>query len=143
MKKTIISTLKVTAVALILASCNNAEEAKKLQEADAAAVQSGVEAKLSELQVEVDAECATLVDSLATEQYNTWVAAEGKKTGAKPKPKPKPAPTPKAEEPKTGLGAGKQGTTANQPTKLGEGKQGTASDTVRQLGKGKLGTKPQ
>ena len=144
MKKTIISTLKVAAVALILASCNNAEEAKKLAEADAAAVQSAVDAKFAELQTEVDANCATLVDSIATEQYNAWVAEVSKKPGAvRPKPKPKPAPTPKAEEPKTGLGAGKQGTTANQPTKLGEGKQGTASDTVRQLGKGKLGTKPQ
>lgn len=135
MKKTIISTLKVATVAVILASCNNAEEAKKLQEADAAAIQSGVDAKLAGLQTEVDAECATLVDSLATEQFNAWVAAEGKKTGAKPKPKPAPKPTEPKKEPTVGDGKPKMGN--KDETKVGDGKPKMGNTDEKTVGTGK------
>ena len=136
MKKTIISTLKVTAVALVLASCNNAEEAKKLQEADAAAIQSGVDAKLAGLQTEVDANCATLVDSIATEQYNAWVAEVSKKPGAvKPKPKPKPTPakpteTKKEEDKKIDVG---QKETSN-PNKIDVGQKGATGQKKINVG---------
>lgn len=138
MKKTIISTLKVAAVAVILASCNNSEEAKKLQEADAAAVQSGVDAKLAGLQTEVDATCATLVDSLATEKYNAWVAEESKKPGTnKPKPKPKPKPTePKKEEPKT-VGNGKPAMDNNDSKTIGNGKPKMENTDSKTIGNGK------
>lgn len=122
MKKTIISTLKVTAVAAIMASCNNAEEAKKLAEADAQAIQTAVDAQLTGLQEGVNAECTVLVDSIATEQYNAWVAAEGKKTGAKPKPKPKP------EEPK------KEATVGDGKPKMGNKDEGTVGDGKPKMG---------
>ncbi len=98
MKKTIISTLKIAAVTVILASCNNAEEAKKLQEADNAAVQSSVDAKLAGLQEQVNAECTAWIDSSANAQYAAWYEIESKKPGKKPTVKPKPKPTePKKE----------------------------------------------
>lgn len=137
MKKTIISTLKVAAVAAIMASCNNAEEAKKLAEADAAAVQSAVDAKLAELQTEVDATCATLVDSIATEKYNAWVAEESKKPGTKPKPKPKPKPTePKKEEPKT-VGNGKPSMESGDSKTIGNGKPKMENTDSKTIGNGK------
>lgn len=123
MKKTIISTLKIAAVTVILASCNNAEEAKKLQEADNAAIQTAVDAQLAGLQEEVNAECAAWIDSAANAQYTEWYEVESKKPGKKPAVKPKPKPTePKKEEVKD-----------PQKDRAGEGK------TVEEVQKGRKG----
>ena len=100
MKKTIISTFKMAAVVAIMASCNNADEAKKLAEADAAAIQTAVDGQLAGLQEQVNAECTAWVDSAANARYTEWYELESKKPGKKPAVKPKPKPAPKPEEPK-------------------------------------------
>lgn len=123
MKKTIISTLKIAAVTVILASCNNAEEAKKLQEADNAAIQTAVDGQLAGLQEQVNAECTAWIDSSANAQYAAWYEIESKKPGKKPAVKPKPKPTePKKEEVKD-----------PQKDRAGEGK------TVEEVQKGRKG----
>jgi hypothetical protein len=86
---------------LVLSACNNEEANNKLKEADTAAVQAAVDAKLAELQTSIDATCQATADSIATAQFDQWVA-ENSKGGKKPvasKPKPKPT-EPKKEEPK-------------------------------------------
>ncbi|MCS6935553.1 MAG: hypothetical protein NZM35_10460 [Chitinophagales bacterium] len=101
MKKTSYILATGTALTLTLFSCNNAEEIAKQKEAEAQKIQQLVDEKLNALKTEAEAECSAKVDSLATSLYNEWVAAEGKKKGAKPvaavKPKPAPAPKPKEE----------------------------------------------
>lgn len=90
------------AVAIALASCNNAAEVKKQVDEQNAKIQSLVDEKLNALQQQVDTECAAKVDSAATAAFTAWqeeqaAAAKGKKPAPKPKPKPV---TPKKEEPK-------------------------------------------
>jgi len=127
------------AVAVALASCNNAEEVKKQVDAQNATIQTLVDEKLNALTEQVNTECATKVDSLgnaAFAVYQEEAAKLAKKGGKKPAPKPKPAP--KKEEPKKPqMGDGKQGMDKT-PAKIGEGKLG--SDTAKaKLGKGKVG----
>jgi len=92
------------AVAIALASCNNAEQVKKQVEEQNAKIQTAVDEKLNGLTETVNAECTAKVDSLANAAYATWQAEEAaaaKKGGKKPAPKPKPKPVePKKEEPK-------------------------------------------
>lgn len=92
------------AVAITLASCNNAEQVKKQVDEQNAKIQSAVDEKLNGLQEQVNTECAAKVDSLANVAYAAWQAEEAaaaKKGGKKPAPKPKPKPVePKKEEPK-------------------------------------------
>jgi len=92
------------AVAIALASCNNAAEVKKQVDEQNAKIQSLVDEKLNALQQQVDTECAAKVDSAATAAFTAWqeeqaAAAKGKKPAPKPKPKPV---APKKEEPKKG-----------------------------------------
>lgn len=128
MKKTIISTFKMAAVVAVMASCNNSEEAAKLQEADNAAIQTAVDAQLAGLQEEVNVECTALVDSLANAKYTEWYELESKKPGKKPavKPKPKPAPVetkkdePKKEETKEDrMGGEGKNTAADKASRMG------------------------
>jgi hypothetical protein len=93
------------AVAVALASCNNAEEVKKQVDAQNATIQTLVDEKLNALTEQVNTECATKVDSLANAAfalYQEEAAKLAKKGGKKPAPKPKP--TPKKEEPKKETG---------------------------------------
>ncbi len=89
------------AVAIALASCNNAEQVKKQVEEQNAKIQTAVDEKLNGLAETVNAECTAKVDSLANVAYAAWVeeeAAAAKKGGKKLAPKPKPQT--KKEEPK-------------------------------------------
>lgn len=95
MKKRIFTIIAGTA--LVMAACNNAEEVKKQQDAENAAIQTLVDEKLGGLQEEVTKECDSIVLAQATAISDSLTAA-AKKGGVKPKPKPKPQP--KAEEPK-------------------------------------------
>ena len=89
------------AVAVALASCNNAEEVKKQVDAQNATIQTLVDEKLNALTEQVNTECATKVDSLATTAFAVYQeeAAKLAKKGVK-KPAPKPKPAPKKEESK-------------------------------------------
>lgn len=142
-------TLFTGAVALSLSSCNNAEEAKKLQAEDDAKVQTLVDEQLKALEDEANVACATLVETKATELYTAWAAEQAKK-GKKvaPMPKPKPAPvveTPKKEEPKTvgdgkpKMGGGTDTTTAGGKPKMGgDGNPNTVGNGKPKMG----GSKP-
>ena len=88
------------AVAIALASCNNAEQVKKQVDAQSASIQTLVDEKLNGLQEQVNTACATKVDSLAAVAFATFKeeAAAAKKGGKKPAVKPKPKPVvPKKE----------------------------------------------
>lgn len=94
------------AVAIALASCNNAEQVKKQVDEQNAKIQTLVDEKLNGLQEQVNAECAAKVDSAANvafAAYQEEQAAAAKKGGKKPVVKPKPVvkkEEPKKEEPK-------------------------------------------
>ena len=60
------------AVAIALASCNNAAEVKKQVDEQNAKIQSLVDEKLNALQQQVDTECAAKVDSAATAAFTAW-----------------------------------------------------------------------
>ena len=136
MKKIFFRMLPVVATGVVMTACNNAEEVKKQTEEQNTKIQSMVDAKLGDLQTQVDQECTALVDSLAQAKYDEWYAAEGKKKGVKPAPKPKP----KAEEPKketVGEGKTKMGG-SEDPTKVGEGKPKMGgSEDPNKVGQGK------
>ena len=128
------------AVAIALASCNNAAEVKKQVDEQNAKIQSLVDEKLNALQQQVDTECAAKVDSAATAAFTAWqeeqaAAAKGKKPAPKPKPKPV---EPKKET--IGNGKTKMGENTN-PNEVGSGKpkmgeQNTGA-TGNTIGKGK------
>ena len=80
--------------AIILTSCNNAEQVKKQVEEQNAKIQSAVDEQLNGLNEEVNTACAATVDSLATIAFDAWQAEEAKAHKGK-KPTPKPAPKPK------------------------------------------------
>ena len=89
------------AVAIALASCNNAEQVKKQVDEQNAKIQTLVDEKLNGLQEQVNTECAAKVDSAANvvfAAYQEELAAAAKKGGKKPVVKPKPVV--KKEEPK-------------------------------------------
>lgn len=93
------------AVAIALASCNNAEQVKKQVDEQNAKIQTLVDEKLNGLQEQVNTECAAKVDSAANvvfAAYQEEMAAAAKKGGKKPVVKPKPVvkAEPKKEEPK-------------------------------------------
>jgi hypothetical protein len=94
------------AVAVALASCNNAEEVKKQVDAQNATIQTLVDEKLNALTEQVNTECAAKVDSLANAAFAVYqeeAAKLAKKGGKKPTPtKPKAKVEPKKEEPKKG-----------------------------------------
>jgi hypothetical protein len=135
--KRVFMTLFTGAVALSLTSCNNPEEAKKLQAEDDAKVQTLVDEKFKALEDESNAACATLVDSKATELYTAWAAEQakkGKKVAALPKPKPTPTPVPpkeepKKEEPKRGFGGKVGDETPKEGSKGFGGKVNETTDT--------------
>lgn len=85
--------------AVVLTSCNNAEEVKKKTDEQNAAIQAAVDAKLSGLQDQANKDCSAMVDSLANVKFEAWKEEEAKAHKGKSKPKPKPAPKPK-EQPK-------------------------------------------
>ena len=105
------------AIAIALASCNNAEQVKKQVDAQNASIQTLVDQKLNGLQEQVNTACAAKVDSLATAAYTTWKEGEAKakKGGKKPAPKTKPKAEPKKPETKADKMGGKTNTT-NAPT---------------------------
>ncbi len=90
------------AVAVALASCNNAEEVKKQVDAQNATIQTLVDEKLNALTEQVNTECATKVDSLANAAFAVYQeeAAKLAKGGKKVAPKKKPAEPKKTEAPK-------------------------------------------
>lgn len=127
------------AVAIALASCNNAEQVKKQVEEQNAKIQTAVDEKLNGLAETVNAECTAKVDSLANVAYAVWVEEEAaaKKGGKKPAPKPKPKPVePKKEEPKKDpkVDVGQKGT--DNPNKIDVGQKPTGK-------KLNVGQKPQ
>ena len=90
------------AIALVLGSCNNAEEIKKQTAEQDAKIQSLVDAKFSALQTQATADCSARVDSLVNVQFKAWEEEQSAAHhGAKHKPtakvvtptKPAPAPT--------------------------------------------------
>ena len=134
------SAVATFSAAIVLTSCNNAEQVKKQTEEQNAKIQSAVDEKLNGLNEEVSKTCAATVDSLATVAFTAWQAEEGKAhKGKKPAPK-KTTPKPKEEPKKPEIGKGKIGTD-NTPAKIGDGKIGTDKEPAK-LGKGKLGTDP-
>ncbi len=91
------------AVAVALASCNNAEEVKKQVDAQNATIQTLVDEKLNALQEQVNTECAAKVDSLANAAFAVYLEEEAKlaKKGGKKVAPPKAKPVePKKAEPK-------------------------------------------
>ena len=133
------------AVAIALASCNNAEQVKKQVDEQNAKIQTLVDEKLNGLQEQVNTECAAKVDSAANvvfAAYQEELAAAAKKGGKKPVVKPKPVV--KKEEPKKpAVGDGKIGKESDKPTKLGEGKLGTEENKPKKMGEGKIGIQPK
>ena len=114
------------AVAIALASCNNAEQVKKQVDEQNAKIQSAVDAKLGGLQDQVNTECAAKVDSLANVAFTAWKeeqAKTAKKGGAKKptpkKPEPKKEPE-KPKDPKVDIG---QKTNQNNPNKIDLGQK--------------------
>ena len=119
------------AIAIALASCNNAEQVKKQVDAQNASIQTLVDQKLNGLQEQVNTACAAKVDSLAAVAFATFkeeAAAAAKKGGKKPAVKPKPKPVVhKKEEPK-----GNTGKKADKPAE-NDGKKTT--EPAQNLGK--------
>ena len=120
------------AIAIALASCNNAEQVKKQVDEQNAKIQTMVDEKLNGLQEQVNTACAAKVDSLAAVAFATFkeeAAAAAKKGGKKPAVKPKPKPVvPKKEEPKGNTGKKGDGKPAEN-----EGKKTT--EPAQNLGK--------
>ncbi|MCX6199587.1 MAG: hypothetical protein NTY88_10275 [Bacteroidetes bacterium] len=99
------SAVATFSAAIVLTSCNNAEQVKKQTEEQNAKIQSAVDEKLNGLNEEVGKACTARVDSLATVAFTAWQAEEAKAHKGKkptPKPAPKPKDKPKAEVPKKG-----------------------------------------
>lgn len=97
------SAVATFSAAIVLTSCNNAEQVKKQVDEQNAKIQSAVDEKLNGLNEEVNKACTATVDSLATVAFDAWQAEEAKAhKGKKPAPKPKPKEQPKAEVPKKG-----------------------------------------
>lgn len=127
------------AVAIALTGCNNAEQVKKQVDEQNAKIQSSVDEKLNALQEQVNTECATKVDSLATVAYAAWQAEEAKtakKGGKKPAVKPKPKPV---EPKKEVIGDGKPKMGENtKPNEIGNGKPKMGEQgSTGTIGKGK------
>ena len=96
------STAATFSAAILLTSCNNAEQVKKQVDEQNSKIQTAVDEKLGGLNEEVSKACAATVDSLAGVAFTAWQEEQAKATKGKkpaPKPKAKPAPKPK-EEPK-------------------------------------------
>ena len=99
------SSVATFSAAIVLTSCNNAEQVKKQVEEQNAKIQSAVDEKLNGLNEEVNLACTATVDSLATVAFDAWQAEEakahkGKKPAPKPAPKPKEAPKVEPKNPK-------------------------------------------
>ncbi len=137
MKKIFVTIFTGASLALALNSCNNAAEVQKQKDADAAAVQAAVDAKLNSLQGDAAAYCDSLVLATATPIADSLIAADAKAAGKPaPKPKPKPKPTePKKEDPKVGDGKPKMGGT--DPGKVGDGKPKMGTEDPNKVGSGK------
>lgn len=88
------SAVATFSAAIVLTSCNNAEQVKKQVDEQNAKIQSAVDEKLNGLNEEISKTCAATVDSLATVAFDAWQAEEAKAHKGK-KPAPKPAPKPK------------------------------------------------
>lgn len=117
------SAVATFSAAIVLTSCNNAEQVKKQVDEQNAKIQSAVDEKLNGLNDEVSKACAATVDSLATVAFDAWQAEEAKAhKGKKPAPKAKPTPKPK-EEPKVD-----KGSTTNRPGATKEGEVKTTTD---------------
>lgn len=136
MKKTFLKISAFATIGLVLASCNNEEANKKLQEADDLAVQELVNAKELELDAAVWAECDAKV-LVAAEEAVAANAKKGKAVAKKPATKPAPvAETPK-EEPKPTIGAGKPAMGNASSTTVGDGKPKMGAGTSTTVGSGK------
>jgi hypothetical protein len=95
------SAVATLSAAIVLTSCNNAEQVKKQVDEQNSKIQSAVDEKLNGLNEEVNAACAAKVDSLASVAFTTWQADWAKAhKGKKPVVKPKPKEEVKKEEPK-------------------------------------------
>ncbi len=117
------SAVATFSAAIVLTSCNNAEQVKKQVDEQNSKIQTAVDEKLGGLSEEVSKACATAVDSLASVAFTAWQEEQAKATKGKkpaPKPKAKPAPKPEAKKPETG-NTGKKGD--GQPA-VNEGKKG-------------------
>ncbi|MFN8298742.1 MAG: hypothetical protein U0T75_06515 [Chitinophagales bacterium] len=120
MKKIFVTIFTGASLALALNSCNNAAEVQKQKDADAAAVQAAVDAKLNSLQGDAAAWCDSVVLATATPIADSLIAADAKAAG-KPAPKPKPKPKPPVETKKDDKGTvtdRKSTTTTTQDNKV-------------------------
>ena len=126
------------AIALVLGSCNNGEEAKKQAADQDAKIQSLVDTKLSGLQDQVNTECAARIDSLAQVKYDEWKEEHAKHHGAgggtKTKPKETTKETPK--DPKANKMNGQQTTTTDEKKAKMNGQQPTNNTDAK---KNKMG----
>jgi hypothetical protein len=119
MKKLFIRLSVVATMGLALAACGGGDN-KKAMEADNAAIDELVNAKLKTLDDSISGACDAQVTAAATAIADSLSKASAPKEGAK-KPAAKPAakPAPKKEEPKKVTGAGGKSDAQQQTGKAG------------------------
>lgn len=131
------SAVATFSAAVVLTSCNNAEQVKKQVEEQNSKIQTAVDEKLNGLNEEVNAACTATVDSLANVAYAAW-EAEAAKTPKGKKPVVKKPVTKKPETKADKMGGNTN--TTNTPKDKADKMGGTTNTTNTPKDKaGKMG----